>query len=43
METMLTAEQNEAFARAALACRAAMYRVALGMLRNAADAEEAVS
>ena len=40
---MLTAEQNEAFAQAALACRAAMYRVALGMLRNAADAEDAVS
>ena len=43
METMSTEERNAAFARAVADCRAAMYRVALGMLRQPADAEDAVS
>ena len=40
---MSTEERNAAFARAVADCRAAMYRVALGMLRQPADAEDAVS
>ena len=40
---MSTQEQNAAFAQAAENCRADMYRVALGMLRSPADAEDAVS
>ena len=40
---MSTEERTAAFARAAASCRAAMYRVALGMLRSPADAEDAVS
>lgn len=40
---MSTEERNAAFAQAATGCRAAMYRVALGMLRSPADAEDAVS
>lgn len=40
---MSTEERNAAFAQAATGCRAAMYRVALGMLRSEADAEDAVS
>jgi RNA polymerase sigma-70 factor (ECF subfamily) len=40
---MNTQEQNAAFEQAAVRCRAAMYRVARGMLRSDADAEDAVS
>ena len=42
-KTMSEEEKNAAFAQAATACRAAMYRVALGMLHSPADAEDAVS
>lgn len=40
---MATREQKESFAAAVENCRAALYRVALGMLRHGADAEDAVS
>ena len=40
---MSTEEKNAAFAQTVTACRAAMYRVALGMLHSPADAEDAVS
>lgn len=43
MKTVNTQEQSAAFAQAAQACCGAVYRVALGMLRSPADAEDAVS
>ena len=40
---MSTQDKKAFFAQTAENCRAAMYRVALGMLRSEADAEDAVS